>query len=119
MKSDISQFKDKVASDIKRRWSLETLDPSSLPVLSCTLNPRLKLLKFLNDSDRQSVKMAFCQRWQVWRYHHLVNEPPTKKPATKSALDVLLSPEDDANDTAATLSDELQGFLAAKSFYRY
>ena len=39
-----------------------------------------------------------------------VGEPPTKKPVTKSALDILLCPEDDANNVTGTLSDKRQGF---------
>ena len=45
-----------VASAIRRRWSLDSLDPARIEVLATALDPHFKQLKFLSDEQRVSLK---------------------------------------------------------------
>ena len=49
-------FKVAVASVIRPRWSLDSLDPARIEVLATALDPRFKQLKFLCDEQRVSLK---------------------------------------------------------------
>ena len=115
--SVIRQFKSTVVCEIERRWSLKLLDPSSLLVISCALDPRFKQLKFLNSNERELVKEALLSKMELMEASEDAEqptEPPAKRPTT--ALDILLGPEEDSNDeSSSALSDELQGYLATKA----
>ena len=45
------RFKVAVASAIRRRWSLDSLDPARIEVLATAFDPRFKQLKFLSDEQ--------------------------------------------------------------------
>ena len=113
--SVIRQFKIKVVSDIKRRWSLDSLDPSNHLVLASALDPRFKQLKFLDLCG--DVKTELLQRMEnlptIVTSMDESDCPPAKKPK-ETALDILLGPEDDPDQETTSFFDELQGYEASK-----
>ena len=53
--SVVVNLKDKLSSEITRRWNIGLSSYSSLP-LCAALNPRFKHLKFIEDEDKKTVK---------------------------------------------------------------
>ena len=57
----VAKVKDKLKSEIKRRFHLAKLNLSSYEVLSFALDPRFRCLPFLTEAQRSAV-------------HHIVTE---------------------------------------------
>ena len=107
----ISQFKETVADQIRTRWSLHSLDPSSSLVLAAAVDPRFKQLKFLSEDDVASVKEVLLMRMEE---HHKEQAPSTEEPPKKqrkTALDVLLGPDTEASSDG-TPKGELASYFA-------
>lgn len=51
-----NHLKNEIVSAIKTGWSLNAIDPHGVYILSATLDPRFKDLKFLIDGDKTSVR---------------------------------------------------------------
>ena len=126
--STISLFKCTVVSEIKRRWSLASLNPYSPLVIASALDPRFKQLKYASDDQfRDPVKQEILLRMEKVVLPNLpeaTDEPgtdddrPTKEPRKDTALDILLGPEKDPNEESTTFTDELQGYLTSKTVSR-
>jgi hypothetical protein len=119
--STISLFKCTVVAEIKRRWSLESLDPSSPLVLASALDPRFKQLKYLTNEARGVVKETIVSRMEKVTLDVIdesTDVTPAKKSKKQTAIDVLLGPEDEEESSNDTLVDELQGYLSVKPLPR-
>lgn len=88
----VAKFKEAVKKQIQTRWALHHLDETSSLVLASAVDPRFKKLKFLSESDASAVKETLLQRMEV--LHEVEGEPEPKK-TRKTALDILLGPEED------------------------
>ena len=117
----IREFKKMMVGELKRRWVLESLDTSSYMVLAAALDPRFKQLKFLKDSEIQSVKSELTERMDAFVEQKLQNssssdEPQAKK--RKTALDILLGEEDTPSSTVSSTTEELNQYMAEKPIPR-
>ena len=65
----VQQFKQKIASEINRRWCLDSIDLSSPLLIASTLDPRFKHLKFLADEDHVTVKETILSRMEKVTSH--------------------------------------------------
>ena len=115
--SSISHFKIDVSSEI-RRWSLDSLDPSSPLVIASALDPRFKHIKYApDDSFRESVKREILSQMERYSNSDTPLEPPSPKHQKETALDILLGPEDTERQSS-TLTDELSGYFSCKAVLR-
>ena len=97
--SCIKQFKIQVSNALKRKWGLDSLNPSEVPLLATAVDPRFCNLKFLDDKLRCEVKL------ELLRLASSVQEltqpfevqPQCKK--TKTAFDILLGKEEEASES--------------------
>ena len=56
--SCIKQFKTQVSSALKRRWGLDELDASQIPLLATAVDPRFRNLKFLHEKLKSEVNVT-------------------------------------------------------------
>ena len=60
--TEVHQFKQKVKAKITRRWSFNSLDGDNILVLGCIFDPHCKLVKFVSDDGKESVKQQIVKR---------------------------------------------------------
>ena len=59
--ANINAFKTAVKESIMRRWSLDKIEPDSSLVLAAALDSCFKMLKFLTDDLKRSVREELSQ----------------------------------------------------------
>ncbi len=116
----VRQFKVKVASEIKRRWKLDSIDTISALVLTPVIDPRLKLLKFLDQEQAEVVRSELITRMESFSTPAPSDsnattaiEPAAKKQRKETALDILLGPEESMLGDRHS-ADELEEHLSEK-----
>ena len=107
-----------MSKQIKERWELECVDVSSPLVLTSALDPRFRQLIFikLNDFKKEELKEKIVEYMEKFKKElkdqneasQMSTEPPEKK--KKSALDVLLGPEQ--TSSVSSVTDELTQYLS-------
>ena len=136
--SIVKAFKETVVDSIKRRWSLDDISP--ILGLSTVLDPRFKQLKFLTSAQKSDIMFALetniervddsgrgstrvsdgCDKDDCLIIDQNpcddsqsisdADVPPCKK-LKKSALDILLGPEE---TSSFTIDDEIDMYLQLK-----
>lgn len=133
----VQSFKRTVKAAIMKRWNVEEI--SSILLISTALDPRFKLIKHLDeqtkaevtqlvisnterlvgdidctmaDSDCTMVDDTQCTSVESSSQSFTQEQPPVIKKAKKSALDILLGPEEDTR--GRTIKDEVEAYLHEK-----
>ena len=60
--SCVKQFKTQLSSALKRRWGLDELDASQIPLLATAVDPRFCNLKFLHVKLKSEVQYSSAAR---------------------------------------------------------
>lgn len=100
----VRQFKQKVATEIKLRWELDSLDTSSAPVLTPVVDDRFKILREFDKDEAEMVKAEIIERMESFSTstdtaNTKEDKPAEKKRKKESALEVMLDPEVETNRT--------------------
>ena len=93
----VKQFKEKVRIEVRSRWFLAGLDTTSVDVLAPALDPRFRQLTFLDDVKKMAVKDKIKRKMTAVDPSPPARESP-RVSSRKSALDVLLGPEEVSDD---------------------
>ena len=115
-----SLFKNEVASSIRSRWCLDSIDPLAISTLATCLDPRFRNLKFLSDTLKTSVKEELKERVQQIQHdpeidqdsQALQDQPP---PSKKTALDKLLGVEEEELESCMEVDTYLSGKPISRS----
>lgn len=93
-----NHLKNEIVSAIKTGWSLNAIDPHGVYILSATLDPRFKNLKFLINGDKKSVRDYLKQRIEDLQNDEVVSIEPipaaAPSPTKKTELDKLFGDEE-------------------------
>jgi len=89
--SCIKQLKIQDFNALKRRWGLDSLNPSEVPLLATAVDPRFCNLKFLDDKLSCEVRLELLTSVQESTQPFEV-QPQCKK--TKTAFDILFGKEE-------------------------
>ena len=103
----IIDFKKKVTSEIEKRWNIGSADLCNLLPLSSVVDPRFKNMNFLAEDDVEMLKVELLKKMSNYDIPKDEDEPQPKR--GKSALDILLGPEE-AHATV-TINDELEIYV--------
>ena len=133
----VQSFKRTVKAAIMKRWNVEEI--SSILLISTALAPRYKIIKHLDeqtkaevtqlvisnterlvsdidctmaDSDCTMVDDTQCTSVESSSQSFTQEQPPVIKKAKKSALDILLGPEEDTR--GRTIKDKVEAYLHEK-----
>ena len=111
--SCIKQFKTQVSSALKRRWGIDELDASQIPMLATAVDPRFCNLKFLHEKLKSEVKLELLRLATAF-FESTQSDgearPSCKK--TKTAFDILLGEEEEVTDNSCEA--ELNQYFAEK-----
>ena len=111
--SCIKQFKTQVSSALKRRWGLDELDASQIPLLATAVDPRFHNLKFLHEKLKGEVRLVLLRLATAF-FESTQSDgearPSCKK--TKTAFDILLGEEEEFTDNSCEA--ELNQYFAEK-----
>ena len=103
--SCIKQFKTQVSSALKRRWGLDELDASQIPLLATVVDPRFRNLKFIHEKLKSEVKLELLRLASAF-FESTQSDgearPSCKK--TKTAFDILLGEEEEFTDKVVKLN---------------
>ena len=116
----LTLFKNELASSLRSKWSLESLNPLALSIFASCLDPRFRNLKFLHDTMRADVKEELKARVQQTQNDQdqapdvdldFQDQPPLTK---KTALDKLLGAEEEKLESCI----EVDTYLSEKPISR-
>ena len=99
-------------SDITRRWNIGSSSCNSLP-LCAALDPRFKHIKFIEDDDKRIVKQELLRLMEmdgITEQDDNDDDDVSKPKQKETALDILLSPENEEL-TAPITKDKLKQFV--------
>ena len=119
-----------MAEELNGRWQLEDLDTTAPFVFVPFVDPRFKLLKSLNETDKNLIKTKIVKQMndfsgavhmdlesvEVTRDCESEGVPVSKKRKKVTALDKLLGPEKEQE--SLTAAEELEHYLAEKTLKR-
>ena len=120
----IANFMQVTATEIKKRWSIDSLNPACSAVLAAALDPHFRHLSFLDVLVAEDVKDEVIKQMESnlseevarGNYPTTGTEPAAKK--SKTALDFLLGEDESTSSTSATYNfstaQELDVFLSEK-----
>ena len=115
--SCINKFKTKVSIALRRRWQLDYLNPTEIPVLASALDPRFRNLKYLDDELKGVVRIEITRLMkELMESADSVHVAPVQSPCkkkTKTALDILLDEEGD-DDSHDDCEVEVSQYFAEK-----
>ena len=92
---NVVHFKHDVTSEIKRRRGLDSLDMSSCMVVASMLDPRLKLPKYVEEHQTETVKSIIVERMDSFSTPKSPEDFEVVLPSKKhqTAFDLLLGVE--------------------------
>ena len=107
-----------MATVMKQRWELDALDTTGAFVLAPAVDPRFKLLRFLDEEQTETLKSKLIHRMDSFATPSsetdiTTGELAAKKQKKETALDILLGPEQETS-VAQTSLDELEQYLSEK-----
>ncbi|XP_054752503.2 E3 SUMO-protein ligase ZBED1-like isoform X1 [Lytechinus pictus] len=108
--SMLSEFLTVIAKEVREKWDLNAIMPSSVTMLSALLDPRFKQLKFIADDDKLDVIDALKQLVVA---NHATANHDSEDSATNSVSPFLcLFGEDEFNSKPETTDAEVTTYLS-------